>query len=644
LATANATVVIDGKSLEPYSLYLSQSANWHHEFEIKVRSEKVEGEYSISIDNSVAYIGKEVEINIDREGGQLHFIGIVTSINIERVLAVNNLIVFRGYSPTFLLEDGPGTQTFAEKGIKDIVNEIVSTYPANLMNLKVSPAYKSAIPYMVRYKETHYEFLSRLADAYGEWFFYNGKSIVFGEMPNADGIDLTMGENLNAFSYGVQIRPSKFTYQYYNYQDNQPVEYKSASFNPGWLDNYGKKSLKVADDIFPSEPLYPTAFEANANGQLKHMANVRRSAIMSDATTFNGESYHPGLTIGANIGVHVINKINNQSVKAFIERFRVVGVTHHLDAHKNYFNDFQAIPLSVVSPPLNPHVVKPEAESQVAVVKDNNDPDKMGRIRVQFKWQQGEDMTPWIRVVSSSASGDRGMYFVPEIGDEIYADFEQGNPDRPFMMGAHYHGKASPEFHHPDNNLKSIKTRSGHTILLNDEDGKENITIIDKVGNKIFMDTKEKSITLTALETITFNCKDMIMNVERNMDLKVGKTMEIDIGDDQISSIGANCFTEVGVDYELSAKNGMQSFSKGMGISVDGNFNLNANGNSIRANKEIIMNAENIKLNADSKLITNGFKEARHEGNKMIILSEGKMIVKGGATTYVKGSQVKIQG
>jgi len=182
--------------------------------------------------------------------------------------------------------------------------------------------------------------------------------------------------------------------------------------------------------------------------------------------------------------------------------------------------------VTVTAPLVNKNVFKPKAESQVAIVKENNDPDSLGRVRVKFNWQQGEDRTPWIRQITGHASSDRGMYFVPEIGDEVYVDFEQGNPDRPFIVGTTYRGNGAPEFFDPDNNLKSIKTRSGHTILLNDKDGEESITINDKNGNVIHLDTKEKNITISAQETITLAAKDI--NVLGTNSINVASTGDDD--------------------------------------------------------------------------------------------------------------------
>ncbi len=79
------------------------------------------------------------------------------------------------------------------------------------------------------------------------------------------------------------------------------------------------------------------------------------------------------------------------------------------------------------------------------------------------------------------------------------------------MQGALYHGKTTPEFFDPDNNFKSIKTRSGHTIKFDDTDGSEMITILDKNNNHIILNTKEESITISAPKKILIESEEIEM-------------------------------------------------------------------------------------------------------------------------------------
>lgn len=668
MATSSAKILIDGSELDPYNVILEQRFDSHHHFSIAISSEKVEGDYSSSIDNSLAYIGSQAEIQIERGGEPgLNFKGIITSVHIDRTYTADSLIVFEGVSPTYLSEDGKGTRSFAEMDLGAIADEVLGAYPGNLFNPQVSPQYGGTIPYVVQYRETNFEFLQRMAALYGEWFFYDGQSVVFGQLPSPDTIDLTLGDDLSSFNLGVNIKPTTFKYQSYNYAENRTVETSTKGFQPGWLDNYAKKGLEVADSLFPSEPLDKVYHEAQDDAVLKHLAEANKSSMLSDSSFFRGESQHPGLTVGSRIGAHAINKIGKSNTKSFIGRYRVIAVTHRLDPNKDYHNSFEAIPLSVTAPPVNHHVSRPMAEDQVAEVTDNNDPDQLGRVRVKHKWQSDGE-TPWIRIMTNHAFGDRGMYFVPEIGDEVLVGFEQANPDRPYMKGAHYHGSAKPEWADPDNNLKAIKTRSGHTILLDDKDGEESITILDKSGNTFFMDTKEKSITISAPETMTLNCKNMNINVEEDMTVKVGGNKStkvsgntqtdvggkdsLSVGSKQSFTIGDNQSTRIGGGYEitvsnaydLTAKSASESVSKNMNVSVGSGYSLDSRKSKFSSEQNVEIVAQDIAVNAKSRLETKGGKQADHEGGKMTVNAKGKMMLKGGATTYLQGSKVKIQG
>jgi len=233
-------------------------------------------------------------------------------------------------------------------------------------------------------------------------------------------------------------------------------------------------------------------------------------------------------------------------------------------------------------------------------------------VRVQFKWQSGDEMTPWIRQITNHASGDRGVYFVPELEDEVYVDFVQGNPDRPYMQGAVYHGKERPQYFDPDNNFKSIKTRSGHTILLNDRDGQESITINDKNGNTIHLDTAASSITISAPENMTLNCKNMDINVGENMNVGVGENMNIGVGKDYgMTAEGA---------ANITGRNAVAIKSSNV-VDIDGS-------------KQTNINAEKTRIIGNKKLTA--------LGNEIEAMASKKMDLDGGVTANIKAGTVKV--
>lgn len=137
----------------------------------------------------------------------------------------------------------------------------------------------------------------------------------------------------------------------------------------------------------------------------------------------------------------------------------------------------------------------------VGVVTNNQDPDKLGRVRLRFPWLSAAEESHWARVAAPMGGKDRGLYFLPEVDDEVLVAFEHGDPRLPYVLGSLWNGQDAPPADNADgrNNVRLIKSRSGHLIRLDDEDGKETIAIIDKSGrNSLVIDTATNTITLTS--------------------------------------------------------------------------------------------------------------------------------------------------
>jgi uncharacterized protein involved in type VI secretion and phage assembly len=144
----------------------------------------------------------------------------------------------------------------------------------------------------------------------------------------------------------------------------------------------------------------------------------------------------------------------------------------------------------------------------IGLVTNNKDPEKMGRVKLKFPWLSDTDESDWARMAVPMAGNDRGFFFLPEVDDEVLVAFEQGNSRFPYVLGVLWNGKDKPPLKNEDgkNNLRVIKSRSGHIIRLNDEEGNETIEIVDKSGkNQIVIDTTKNAITLTSDKDITLS-------------------------------------------------------------------------------------------------------------------------------------------
>jgi len=143
------------------------------------------------------------------------------------------------------------------------------------------------------------------------------------------------------------------------------------------------------------------------------------------------------------------------------------------------------------------------------VVTNNQDPDGMGRVKVRFPWLSASDESWWARLAVPMAAADAGTFFLPDVDDEVLVAFEHGDVRFPYVLGSLWHG-GSPGAAPPEDNSdgknarKTIRSRSGLTITLDDSQGAERILIADK-GRKttIVVDAAATTIALTADSDVT---------------------------------------------------------------------------------------------------------------------------------------------
>jgi phage baseplate assembly protein V len=142
----------------------------------------------------------------------------------------------------------------------------------------------------------------------------------------------------------------------------------------------------------------------------------------------------------------------------------------------------------------------------IGVVTNNKDPDGLGRVKASLPWMDDQVETDWARVVAPMAGAGRGIYFLPEVNDEVLVAFEHGNPDTPYVLGGLWNGQDKPPEANGDgkNDVRTIRSRSGNVIRLTDTDGESKIEIIgSSTKNSIVISAKDNSITIAAAGDIT---------------------------------------------------------------------------------------------------------------------------------------------
>jgi phage baseplate assembly protein V len=155
----------------------------------------------------------------------------------------------------------------------------------------------------------------------------------------------------------------------------------------------------------------------------------------------------------------------------------------------------------------------------IGIVTNNKDPDGLGRVKTSLPWMADQVESDWARVVTPMAGAGRGIYFLPEVNDEVLVAFEHGNPDTPYVLGGLWNGKDKPPESNSDgkNDRRAIRSRSGNVIRLSDTDGDAKIEIIDSSGkNTIVISAKNNSITITAASDVTIQSNNGKLKLSGN--------------------------------------------------------------------------------------------------------------------------------
>ena len=554
----NLEIQIDDKEIVHFnSLRITQAFNRHHEFELIINQDVIEETGSFKIDQSKSWIGKNFVVSIDQ--GSTAFKGVVCEVNLSQSHGLRGNLIIKGYSPTILLETGGKMLSFSDMQLDGIVNKVTSGLASNDMDFAVKPAYRESLKYITQFKESNFSFINRLSSEYGEFFYYDGKVLHFGKPSDQKSVKLVHGQNLNVMNMAVRIQPMNFSYFSYRSQENMTLDTQAPDHVEG-LNGFSQHALQQSSSVYDSSVNHPIKPRVENKSQLDKLAAKHKAAMASNLSDITGESTNTALNIGSIADVYVSRKIDtgvfNQDS---LSKFLITEITHHIDGLSRYTNTFKGVPADTeVLPVEKVHV--PQAESQVAIVTDNNDPSQTGRVKVQMLWQKNNETTDWIRVLtpdggtSDPFTKNRGYVFIPERGAQVIVGFRYNDPDRPFVMGSIFHGSTGGGGSDA-NHMKSIATRSGHLVEFNDGPSGHGITITDINKNVIHIDTAGNNITITANENMTLNAKNMQINVAENLDVMVGQNITMSASHNMSTQVGVNGQISIGADYTLNAAN-----------------------------------------------------------------------------------------
>ena len=165
------------------------------------------------------------------------------------------------------------------------------------------------------------------------------------------------------------------------------------------------------------------------------------------------------------------------------------------------------------------------------IVTNNNDPEKLGRVKVTFPWLSEDNETDWIRVASIMAGKERGAYFIHEIEDEVLVAFEHGDINRPLVIGALWNIQDKPPETNKDeqNNIRRITSRSGHQLIFDDKNSEEKFHITTQGGHEIILDDSSGSESVliqdkTGNNSIEIDSVANAIKIKSQLDLSIKAT------------------------------------------------------------------------------------------------------------------------
>ena len=441
------------------------------------------------------------------------------------------------------------------------------------VQLELNPAYKENKDYICQYEESDFDFIRRLAYQYQEWMYFDGTKLIFGKPRKlADPIRLEYGTTLSSLDIGLQtLARSEQVFSYHSGADRE-MQRMTPDLAYGH-DKLSGDAFRASLGMF-SKPARQHALPRISNEtELINYMGRKQAAETAETHYITAESQVPTLRVGSVVSLYssFLERVGNLSEES-LGNFIIIEITHEVSQGSYYKNRFKAIPATIKALP-SPKVRMPLAETQMATVLSNADPEGKGRVRVRMNWQTDGMQTGWVRVMtpdggsSSDVKSNRGFVFIPEVGDQVLLGFRHGDPARPYVLGSLFNGTTGGGGLE-GNHMKSLTTRSGHVIEFDDASLSSGITIKDRNHNVIHIDSSSNDIYIAACHDITISAKnDVTINAGGTMALNA-RDYQLNVNNNSHENIGQNKECYISNQFSIECTNKEEDINRSSMISV----------------------------------------------------------------------------
>lgn len=609
-------VVIEGQIIKHFKHFkLVQSAAKHHEFCLTLAHDTLGSAENHNLESAQNFLGKRITVVFKykdiEKGAERNFVGVVTEVGFSQEKGSLGNIVLKGYSPTVLLDAAPHIQSFGGSqpvSLNSIADHVIREgLGQNKFDFRVD-AQHGNVSYSSQYEETHYNYLARMAEAYGEQFYYDGEVLHFGKLPPQEKpVNLTYGSSVSDIA--VRMKAQHVSPSFYGYNSSKNEKLTAGNSKINHTSDIARRAYEISEKTFTTPSLRVSPIKASSFMDIDASQKGTAGSKASEVFITSGTTTVPFLYPGCTADIEMRKADSNDTT--YFTKLMIIEATHEVDARGYYDGKFEAIAADTGFIP-RPEFETPRAEAQFAKVIANTDPQNQGRVQVQFDWQNGPDITEFIRVMSPDAGSsdkvnkNRGFMSIPEVGDQVIVNFVHQHPDRPFVMGGMFHGGIGGGGG-AGNNIKSLSSKSGHIIELNDGGG---ITIKDKNKNSVVLS----------------GSGDITTTVSNNSTEKVGVGHTINTGSTHTVNVGSK---------EGGGSNAVFSMDSGGNVKVtcDTNITLETGSSSITMTStgDITIKGVNVTIEGTTtKIIGNTLTEVGKPKGTTGMVVDGNVTIKGG--------------
>lgn len=602
------------------------------------------GSHDVDVDFS-ALLGKGVTVTITHEDGTVHARHAIVVRFSQSIDESSQIVYVAELSPwLWLLTKSSDCRIFQNQNVPDIITTVFSDL--GFTDYRLDLGSYSPREYCVQYSESHFDFVSRLMEDEGIFYFFEheeGKhTLVIADHADAHVDCPGLAEALHFRAFGASWEEEDAIQACTLEQQVIVTEYRMTDYNfetpttdlavtiQG--EDGGGAKLAVLE--------YPGGYMKKDEGEKR--AKTRIELHEAGMRSVQGESKSRHFIAGYKFAL-------SKHGRAELNTSYVIRALHISATPEGYSNSFVAIPASVpFRPPKNtrrPYLAGYQVATVVGKSGEEIWTDDYGRVKVHFPWdsrsRKDENSSCWVRVAQAWTGKGWGNMFIPRIDSEVLVSFLDGDPDRPLIVGSVYNGQQTTPYPLPDDKTRStIKSNSSkggggfNEIRLEDKKGSEEIFVNAQKNYNVEVGNN-RTTNIAGTNRLTVG-KDDTEEFQANRTIAVAK--------DDSESYGANRTITVAKDEsETYDANQTISVGKNQTITISGDQSESVSGKmDVSVTKEYTMQAKKVTIVADDEIsIKTGSAEIVMKKSGDITIKGNKIQVKGSGDIILKGSQIK---